>query len=51
MVCLARVATIWTTMLSAYKSSDVLELLPDLEPELWELIFTFVEHVEAPTYY
>lgn len=50
-VCQARATTIWATMLSAYKSSDVLELLPDLEPELWELIFTFVEHVEAPTYH
>ena len=49
-VCRARVATIWTTMLSAYKSSDVLELLPDLEPELWEHIFTFVKHTQQPAF-
>ena len=49
-VCARRVATIWTTMLSAYKSSEVLELLPDLEPELWEHIFTFVKHDQQPTF-
>ena len=49
-VCQPRVATIWTTMLSAYKSSEVLDLLPDLEPELWELIFTFIKHVDTPSH-
>ena len=49
-VCRPRVATIWTTMLSAYKSSDTLELLPDLEPELWEHIFTFVKHEQPPRF-
>lgn len=33
-----------TVMFSAYKSSEVLELLPDLEPELWMLVFTFIKH-------
>ena len=33
-----------TVMLSAYKSSEVLELLLDLEPELWLLVFTFLKH-------
>ena len=35
-VCKSRQRTIWTTMLSAYNAGEVLELLPDLEPELWE---------------
>ena len=33
-VCKPRVITIWIAMLSAYKSSEVLDVLPDLEPEL-----------------
>jgi len=48
-VCKSRQITIWVTMLSAYKSSEVLDLLPDLEPELWELIFTFLKHSQLPT--
>ena len=47
-VCKSRATTIWTTMLSAYKSSEVLDLLPDLEPELWEHIFTFLKHDQQP---
>ena len=43
-----RVVTIWITMLSAYKASEVLVTLPDLEPELWELIFTFLKHDQQP---
>ena len=38
-----RRTTVWTVILAAYKSSEVLDLLPDLEPELWELIFTYLE--------
>jgi len=49
-VCKSRVTTIWTTMLSAYKSSEVLDLLPDLEPELWEHIFTFLKHDQQPVF-
>ena len=49
-VCTARVITIWTVMLSAYKSSEVLDVLPDLEPELWEHIFTFLKHDEQPAF-
>jgi len=47
-VCKSRVVTIWITMLSAYKSSEVLDVLPDLEPELWEHIFTFLKHDQQP---
>ena len=47
-VCPSRVITIWTTMLSAYTSSEVLDMLPDLEPELWEHIFTFLKHDQQP---
>ena len=47
-VCTSRTTTIWTVMLSAYKSSDVLDVLPDLEPELWEHIFTFLKHDQQP---
>jgi len=46
--CKSRTFTIWYTMLSAYKSSEVMEILPDLEPELWELIFTFLRHDHQP---
>ena len=49
-VCKARATMIWIVMLSAHKSSDVLELLPDMEPELWEHIFTFVKHVTSNQY-
>ena len=49
-VCTSRTATIWTVMLSAYKSSEVLDVLPDLEPELWEHIFTFLKHNEQPSF-
>lgn len=49
-VCKSRVAIIWTTMLSAYKASEVLDLLPDLEPELWELFFRFLKHDELPAF-
>ena len=48
-VCKSRATTMWNTMLSAYRASEVLEVLPDLEPELWELIFTFVKHDQTPT--
>merc|ERR1712166_814559 len=44
-VCKSRQITIWVTMLSAYKSSEVLDLLPDL----WELVFTFLKHSQLPT--
>ena len=50
LVCYERRVTVWTVMLSAHKASEVLDLLPDLEPELWLLVFEFVKHVEAPTY-
>jgi len=40
----SRKQMVWTVMLSAYKSSEVLELLPDLEPELLMLIISFVKH-------
>jgi len=42
----SRKQMVWTVMHSAYKSSEVLELLPVLEPELWMLVFTFVKHVQ-----
>jgi len=48
-VCTSRTTTIWTVMLSAYKSSEVLDVLPDLEPELWEHIFTFLKHDQQPS--
>ena len=47
-VCTSRTVTIWNTMASAYRASEVLEVLPDLEPELWELIFTFLRHDQQP---
>jgi len=47
-VCASRTVTIWNTMASAYRASEVLEVLPDLEPELWELIFTFLRHDQQP---
>ena len=47
-VCKPRVVAIWITMLSAYKASEVLVTLPDLEPELWEHIFTFLKHDQQP---
>eukprot|EP00729_Bicosta_minor_P028962 gene28962-biopygen8780 len=47
-VCTSRSVTIWNTMASAYRASEVLEVLPDLEPELWELIFTFLRHDQQP---
>ena len=40
----SRKQMLWTVMHSAYKSSEVLELLPVLEPKLWKLVFTFVKH-------
>ena len=46
-----RVAMLWSIMLSAYKSSEVLDLLPELEPELWGHIFTFLKHDQPPTWY
>ena len=49
-VCTSRTTTIWAVMLSAYKSSEVLDVLPDLEPELWEHIFTFLKHEQQPTF-
>lgn len=49
-VCTSRTGTIWNTMASAYRASEVLEVLPDLEPELWELIFTFLRHDRQPAY-
>ena len=47
-VCQQRRVMIWTVMLAAYCASEVLQTLPDLEPELWELIFTFVKHDQQP---
>ena len=47
-VCASRSVAIWNTMASAYRASEVLEVLPDLEPELWELIFTFLKHDQQP---
>lgn len=36
-----RISYAWNSMLSpAYRASEVLEVLPDLEPELWEHILT-----------
>ena len=49
-VCNSRQTTIWTTMLSAYNASEVLETLPDLEPELWLHIFGFVKHDAQATF-
>lgn len=48
-VCQSRTITIWNTMVSAYRASEVLEVLPDMEPELWEHIFTFLKHGQQPT--
>jgi len=39
---------IWNMMASVYRASEVLEVLPDLEPELWEHIFTFLKHDQQP---
>jgi len=44
----SRKQMVWTVMHSAYKSSEVLELLPVLEPELWMLVFTFVKNEQPP---
>ena len=49
-VCNSRQTTIWFTMLSAYKASEVLATLPDLEPELWLCIFGFVTHDTQPLF-
>ena len=46
--CKQRIITIWNVMLSAYRASEVLVILPELEPELWEHILTFLKHENQP---
>ena len=48
-VCRARVATVWATMLGGFRAEQM-DSLPGLPEELWLYMFRFLKHDQQPTF-